>query len=256
MNSKPIVLVTGATAGIGQATAHFFAQHNYNVIITGRRQDRLRVLSQTLHDFYSTTSHSLCFDIRNQQETETALLGLPPEWQKIDVLINNAGLARGLDPIHEGNTEDWNEMIDTNIKGLLYVSRIVSRWMKDRNHGHIVNIGSTAGKDVYPNGNVYCATKFAVEALTRGMRMDLLPFGIKVSSVCPGFTETEFSEVRFHGDTTRAQNVYKGFQPLSAFDVASVVWFIVSQPTHVNIADVLVMPAAQASVGMVNRNLK
>lgn len=242
-----IALITGATSGIGEATASMFAMKGYDLIITGRRAERLSTLKNKLE---SKTTHilDLCFDVRNETDVRNAFSNLPKNWRKIDVLINNAGLAAGLEPIDSGNPDDWNRMIDTNVKGLLYVSHEVIKMMtKNNKGGHIVNIGSIAGKEVYPDGNVYCATKHAVDALTKGMRMDLLKHSIKVSQVCPGAVETEFSLVRFHNDAERAKSVYQGFEALVAKDIADCIWFVVSRPKHVNINDMIVMPSAQAS---------
>jgi len=244
---KKTALITGATSGIGEATARMLAEKGYNLIITGRRADRLKSLKEKLES-NSTHVLELCFDVRNETEVKENLSNLPDNWKKIDVLVNNAGLAAGLDSIDDGNSDDWNRMIDTNVKGLLYVSYEVAQLMKENKiEGHIVNIGSIAGKEVYPNGNVYCATKHAVDALSKGMRMDLLKHRIKVTQICPGAVETEFSLVRFHNDADRAKTVYQGFEPLVANDVAECIWFAVSRPSHVNINDMIVMPAAQAS---------
>lgn len=247
---KKVALVTGATSGIGEATALMFASNEYDLIITGRRSDRLKVLKSKL-ETESTQVLDLCFDVRDEHQVKSMLGKLPPYWKKIDVLVNNAGLAAGLDSIDNGDSDDWNRMIDTNVKGLLYVTKEVVRVMKDNNiEGHIINIGSIAGKEVYPNGNVYCATKHAVDALTKGMRMDLLKYNIKVTQICPGAVETEFSLVRFHNDVERAKTVYKGFESLVAMDIAECIWFAVSRPKHVNINDMIVMPSAQASSSM------
>ena len=244
---KKTALVTGATSGIGEATATLLATKGYNIIITGRRADRLKLLKEKLED-EAIQVLDLCFDVRNEAEVKDSFAGLSDSWKNIDVLINNAGLAAGLDSIDEGESEDWNRMIDTNVKGLLYVSYEVAQLMKkNKIEGHIVNIGSIAGKEVYPNGNVYCATKHAVDALTKGMRMDLLKHRIKVTQISPGAVETEFSLVRFHNDAERAKTVYQGYESLVAEDVAECIWFAISRPTHVNINDMLVMPAAQAS---------
>lgn len=248
-----IVLITGATSGIGEACAHLFARQHYNLILTGRRANRLQNLAQQLNTQYDAQVAVSAFDVRDSAQVTSNLEGLPAEWKKVDVLVNNAGLSQGLDPIQNGSFNDWDTMIDTNIKGLLYVSKIVSGWMVDNKFGHIVNIGSIAGKEVYANGNVYCATKFAVDALNKAMRVDLLPHGIKVTGVHPGAVETEFSEVRFKGDKERAKKVYDGFQPLIAADVAETVWFAVSRPAHVNINELVVMPAAQASAAIIDR---
>ena len=242
-----IALVTGATSGIGEATARMLADNGYDLIITGRRAERLETLKHNLEN-ETTRVLSLCFDVREEVEVKKKLGELPDSWRKVDVLINNAGLAAGFDPIDSGNSDDWNRMIDTNVKGLLYVSYEVAQMMKENNvGGHIVNIGSIAGKEVYPNGNVYCASKHAVDALTKGMRMDLLKHKIKVTQICPGAVETEFSLVRFHNDADRAKKVYQGFEALVASDIAECIWFAVSRPAHVNINDMIVMPAAQAS---------
>jgi 3-hydroxy acid dehydrogenase / malonic semialdehyde reductase len=251
----PIVLITGATSGIGMACAHVFAQHGYQLIITGRRSDRLTQLAVQLISQFNGQVQTCCFDVRDADASRQALESLPTEWQSIDVLVNNAGLSRGLEPISEGHLEDWNEMIDTNIKGLLHITRIVSPWMVERKKGHIINVGSTAAKQVYPGGNVYCATKFAVQAITDATRIDLVHQGIKVSAIHPGYVETEFSIVRFHGDEKRAEKVYEGFKPLSGNDVAEVIYWMASCPPHVNPADVVLLPDAQGGVGIVRKNL-
>ena len=244
---KKVALITGATSGIGEATACMFASNGYDLIITGRRSDRLKTLKNKLQN-EATKVLDLCFDVRNENEVKQALNDLPQEWAEIDVLINNAGLAAGLESFDTGSSEDWNRMIDTNVKGLLYVSYEVAQIMKEnKTNGHIVNIGSIAGKEVYPNGNVYCASKHAVDALSKGMRMDLLKHNIKVTQICPGAVETEFSLVRFHYDADRAKTVYEGYEALVASDIADCIWFVVSRPPHVNINDMVVMPAAQAS---------
>jgi NADP-dependent 3-hydroxy acid dehydrogenase YdfG len=248
---KKIALITGATSGIGKATAELFAQKGIHLILCGRRQERLEQIAKELALF--TQIQTLCFDVRNLEQVNQMLNTLPQEWQNIDILINNAGNAHGLEPIHTGNINDWDAMIDINVKGLLYVSQWVIPRMTARKAGHIVNIGSIAGKEVYPNGNVYCASKFAVDALTKGMRMDLNAFGIKVSQVAPGLVETEFSLVRFKGDTERAKKVYEGYQPLTAQDIADTIWYIVSAPAHVQIADIVVLPTAQASATIVKK---
>ncbi len=244
-------LITGATSGIGKATAQLFAQHGLDLILCGRREDRLQELQQELSA--RVRVHTLTFDVRNRAAVETAIASLPAHWQAIDVLINNAGNAHGLSPIQEGSVDDWDAMMDGNVKGLLYVSKAIIPGMVSRRGGHIINIGSLAAKEVYPNGNVYCASKHAVDALTQGMRLDLNPFGIKVTGIHPGLVETEFSVVRFKGDTQRADNVYKGYQPLVAEDIADVIWFAVSRPAHVVVADLLIMPTAQASATLVNK---
>ncbi len=241
-----IVLITGATSGIGEATALLLAQHKFDLILTGRRSEKLENLKEKIESESDIRVLTLNFDIRNRQETTNAIETLPAEWENIDILINNAGLAAGLSAIDEGNIDDWEQMIDTNIKGLLYISRAISADMAKRGEGHIINISSIAGKETYPSGNVYCATKHAVESLTKGMRLDLLQHGIKVTSVAPGAVNTEFSLVRFKGDKERADKVYEGFMPLYAEDIAETILFVVSRPAHVNIDNILVMPAAQA----------
>ena len=248
-----IALITGATAGIGEACANVFAREGYNLILTGRRLDRLEKLAAHLNNKYNVEVAVSSFDVRNREQVIENLEGLPAKWKKVNVLINNAGLSQGLDPIQKGSYDDWDTMIDTNVKGLLYVSRVVSNWMIDNGHGHIVNLGSIAGKEVYANGNVYCATKHAVDALNKGMRIDLLPHGIKVTAVHPGAVETEFSEVRFKGDKERARKVYEGFEPLAALDIAETIWFVASRPAHVNINDLVIMPTAQANAGTIFR---
>ena len=196
---------------------------------------------------------TLCFDVRDETEVKEKLGKLPEEWRKVDVLVNNAGLAAGLGAVQDGDTDDWNRMIDTNVKGLLYVTRAIAPGMVERHSGHIINIGSIAGKEVYPNGNVYCATKHAVDALTQGMRIDMLPHNIKVTQICPGAVETEFSLVRFHGDKQRSDKVYEGYENLVAEDIAECIWFVVSRPPHVNINDMVVMPVAQASAAIFHK---
>jgi len=242
------ILITGATSGIGKATALRFAEDKYRLILTGRRKDLLTEIASELERKFRTEVYPLSFDIRKKAEVEKSLDYLPGEWKKIDILVNNAGLAAGLDPVNVANTDDWDNMIDTNIKGLLYVSRKIIPWMIGQGNGHIFNIGSIAGKEVYHKGSVYAATKHAVDALTKGMRIDLLPFGIKVTQISPGAVETEFSKVRFKGDTERASLVYKGYEPLQAMDIANVIYFISTLPTRVNINDIVVMPQAQANV--------
>ena len=249
-----IALITGATSGIGEACAHLFAREKYNLILTGRRADRLGKLATELNTKFNVEVAVSQFDVRNREDVAENLEGLPVEWKKVDVLINNAGLSQGLDPIQNGSLDDWDTMIDTNVKGLLYVSKIVANWMINNKAGHIINIGSIAGKEVYANGNVYCASKHAVDALNKGMRIDLLPHGIRVSAIHPGAVETEFSEVRFKGDKDRAKKVYAGFEPLVADDIAETIWFVVSRPAHVNINDMVVMPTAQANAGTIFRD--
>ena len=228
-------LITGATSGIGKATAQILAKNNYKIILCGRREDRLIALAKELSAV--TEVHTLCFDVRDKKAVFERIHAIPEAFAAIDILINNAGNAHGLDPIQNGDLDDWDAMIDINVKGLLYVSKAVIPRMIERKSGHIINIGSIAGKEVYPNGNVYCASKHAVDALNQAMRMDLNPYGIRVGAIHPGAVETEFSEVRFKGDTDRAANVYKGFDPLRAEDIADIIHFVVSRPYHVNIAD-------------------
>ena len=249
-----IALITGASSGIGEACAHLFAQQGYHLILLGRREHLLEKIAQHLVDKYAIEIKKIQADVRDKENINYVLETLPTNWKKIDVLINNAGLSQGLDPIDKGNTDDWDTMIDTNIKGLLYVSKVVSGWMVAEKKGHIVNIGSIAGKEVYANGNVYCATKHAVDALNKAMRIDLLPHGIKVTGIHPGAVETEFSIVRFKGDENRAKKVYDGLEPLMAQDIADAVWYIVSRPAHVNISDMLIMPTAQATGTIVKRD--
>jgi 3-hydroxy acid dehydrogenase / malonic semialdehyde reductase len=243
---KRTILITGATSGIGEATALKLAENNFNLILTGRRNERLQLLKGKIESETQAEVLTLCFDVRNRHETEAAINNLPEKWKKVDVLINNAGLAVGLSSIANGDTDDWERMIDTNIKGLLYISKVISARMIDQGEGHIINISSIAGRETYPMGNVYCASKHAVQAITKGMRLDFLQHGIKVTSVCPGAVDTEFSLVRFKGDLQRAQKVYEGFTPLYAEDIAETILFVVTRPKHVNIDDILVMPADQA----------
>lgn len=245
------VLITGATSGIGEATARLLAENQYNLILCGRRQERLDKLKGELQA--KTKVATLSFDVRDYDAVKKALGTLSGEWKNIDVLINNAGNAHGLDPIHKGSVADWDAMMDINVKGLLYVSREIMPAMTERKAGHIINIGSIAGKEVYPNGNVYCASKFAVDAVTKGMRMDLNPFGIKVTCIHPGMVETEFSLVRFKGDAGKASAVYKGVKPLTGEDIADNILYVLSVPDHVVIADMVVFPKAQGSSTVVHR---
>jgi NADP-dependent 3-hydroxy acid dehydrogenase YdfG len=242
-----IAFITGATAGIGKATAEIFAKNGYNVIISGRRQERLLEFSAELKIKYKIDVLNLKFDVRNLKEVQSAISSIPENWKKIDLLVNNAGLAVGLNNIQEGEIDDWERMIDTNVKGLLYMTRNIAPIMIKNGSGHIINIGSIAGKEVYANGNVYCATKHAVDALNKGMRIDLLPQNIKVTAVNPGMVETEFSIVRFKGDDERAGKVYNGMQPLKAEDIAETIFWVASRPAHVNINDIIIMPAVQAN---------
>ena len=243
--------ITGATSGIGAATATNFAKNGINLILCGRRQERLDTLKAELQN--QVNVHTLTFDVRNKKDVANAINGLPEAFQHIDILINNAGNAHGLDPIQEGSTEDWDAMLDINVKGLLYVSDMIIPKMIAQNNGHIINIGSTAGKEVYPKGNVYCASKHAVDAINQGMRIDLNGYNIRVGAVNPGMVETEFSEVRFKGDSEKADKVYQGFKPLQAEDIADIIHFVVTRPYHVNIADLVVMSVDQASSTVVNK---
>ena len=247
-----IVFITGATSGIGLACARQFAQQGARLLIAARREERLQELSTELSST-GTDALWLMLDVRNQSAVQTAVDGLPEEWQEIEVLVNNAGLSRGLDTIQEGKLEDWEEMIDTNVKGLLYISRAVLPGMVSRGNGQVINIGSVAGREVYQKGNVYCATKHAVAALTTGMRLDLLGTGVRVTTIDPGLVETEFSVVRFHGDQERAAAVYRGLIPLSADDVADAVIYCATRPPHVSVAEMLLFPTAQASATQVTR---
>lgn len=244
---RKTVLITGATSGIGEAVAVKFAESSDRLIITGRRKERLEELANHLKSTYGTEILPLCFDVRERSEVEKCLGDLPQEWRQIDILINNAGLAVGLGHIDEGVTEDWDRMIDTNVKGLLYVTRVIAPMMVTRGSGHIFNIASIAGKEVYENGAVYCASKHAVDALSRGMRLDLLRHGIKVTNVAPGMVETEFSLVRFKGDADRAAGVYTGLEPLTGEDIAGVIHYCASLPDHVCISDLVITPKAQAN---------
>ena len=251
MNSKRTVFLTGATSGIGEATARLLARNNFRLILCGRRDDRLETISKALSGI--TEVHTLQFDVRHRSQVSKAIQGLPDSWKQIDVLINNAGNAHGFDPIQSGNVDDWEAMIDINVKGLLFVSREILPGMVERKSGHVINIGSIAGREIYPNGNVYSASKFAVEALTRSMRVDLNAAGIKVTGINPGLVETEFSLVRFKGDATKASGTYQGLKPLLGEDIADVILFALTRPPHVVIADFVVFPLAQASATVVNR---
>ncbi|MEQ3500896.1 SDR family NAD(P)-dependent oxidoreductase [Tenacibaculum sp. SSH1-16] len=245
-------LITGATSGIGKATAQLFSKNNINLILCGRRVEKLQKLQQELSKF--TKVHILQFDVRYNEEVQNAINSLPDEFKHIDILINNAGNAHGLNSIQNGNIDDWDAMIDGNVKGLLYVSKAIIPQMVERNNGFIVNIGSIAGKDVYPNGNVYCASKFAVNALNKGMRIDLNQHNIRVCAIHPGLVETEFSDVRFKGDSERAKTVYQGYKALQPEDIADIIHFVITRPYHVNIEDLIVYPTAQASATIVNKN--
>lgn len=250
---KKTALITGATSGIGKATAFALANTNINLIICGRKEEELEKLQKILKEQVEVTT--LCFDVRDKEAVFSKIKQIPKNFQKIDILINNAGNAHGLNPIQAGDIDDWDAMIDINVKGLLYVSKAVIPQMVERKSGHIINIGSTAGKEVYPNGNVYCASKFAVDALNQGMRIDLNSEGIRVGAINPGLVHTGFSKVRFKGDEERAEKVYEGFQPLLPEDIADIIAFVVSRPPHVNIADLTVMPTAQASSTIVKKTV-
>lgn len=245
--TKKIALISGATSGFGKATAELFAKNNYNLILTGRREDRLQKITKDLSEQYKVEVLPLCFDIRDQKAVEKTISSLNESWKNIDVLINNAGLASGFGLIQDGEIDDWEKMIDTNVKGLLFLSKAIMPLMIANKSGHIINIGSTAGKEVYLNGNVYCATKHAVDAISKSMRIDLLQHGIKVTQICPGAAETEFSEVRFHGDKEKAKSVYKGYQPMTAEDIASLIYFAATLPPHLCINDLVVTSLAQAN---------
>ncbi|MDO8999556.1 MAG: SDR family oxidoreductase [Bacteroidota bacterium] len=249
-----LVLITGATSGIGKSTAELFAKNGHDLIITGRREERLSELKTQLESDFKIKVTSLCFDIRKLSEVENSISQLSEANKKIDVLVNNAGLAAGLGPIQNGNIDHWERMIDTNVKGLLYITRAVSNLMIENKKGHIINIGSVAGKEVYANGNVYCATKHAVDALSKSMRIDLLSHNIKVTAINPGMVETEFSVVRFDGDEAKAKKVYEGLQPLTPEDIAETIYWVANRPAHVNINDILIMPTVQATATNVIRN--
>ena len=251
---KRTILITGATAGIGEATARRFAEDGWTVIATGRRAERLRALKNDLESAHQTRIIPLAFDISDRDATEAAVRSLPDDVRPIDVLVNNAGLALGREPLQDGDPDDWDTMIDTNVKGLLYISRVVAADMKARGDGHIINLSSIAAKEVYPNGNVYCATKHAVDALTKGMRLDLLPHGVRVTAIAPGMVETEFSKVRYKGDDATADQVYDGFTPLTGSDVADMIHFAATRPKHVCINDLLVMATDQGNAVTVRRS--
>jgi len=247
-----IIMITGATAGFGRATAKKFARNGYNVIITGRRKERLAELEKELRT-YKIKVLPLDFDVRNKNEVESAVMNLPDEWKNIDILVNNAGLAAGLSHIDDGDTDDWDRMVDTNVKGLLYITRAIAPLMVARKRGHIINISSIAGKDIYENGNVYCATKSAVDTLSKSMRIDLLKHNIKVTNIAPGMAETEFSLVRFRGDEEKAKAVYKGIEPLTGEDLANVIYYCATLPAHVCINELSITPTQQATVNQVIR---
>jgi Short-chain alcohol dehydrogenase of unknown specificity len=251
-----IALITGATSGIGKESALLFAQKGFDIIATGRRQERLTALEKEIKENYKVDILTLCFDVRNQEEVNNNLGSLPKKWQAIDVLLNNAGGAWGKEPIYDGDTKDWDQMIDTNVKGLLYVSKIIIPFMKERCKGHIFNICSIAGKETYAGGAVYCASKAAVNSISYGMRLDLNPFNIKVTNICPGAVETEFSIIRFKGNKAKADATYQGFTPLTGKDIAQTIVYCALLPEHVCIADLTIFPTAQASSGLFNRNSK
>ncbi len=248
-----IAFITGASAGIGEATAHILASNGYDLILNARRKDRIEKLAIDLKNQFGVNCHCLVFDVRLHTEVKNAIESLPLEWQNIDVLVNNAGLASGLAPIYDGDLNDWEAMIDTNVKGLLYVSKYILPILKNKGSGHVINIGSIAGKEVYANGNVYCATKHAVDALSKGMRIELASFGVKVTAIHPGAVETEFSIVRFHGDEEKAKKVYEGFENLVAADIAEAIWFCLNRPFRVNINELIIMPTAQPVASIINR---
>jgi len=248
-----IVFVTGATSGIGQATAHRFASNGYNIILAGRRSDRLNETAVEIQNKYKVNTLALELDVRDRQAVMESVSQLEDKWAEINILVNNAGLASGLDFIQDGNLDDWDQMIDTNVKGLLYISKAVIPGMIRRGKGHIINIGSTAGKEVYTKGNVYCASKHAVDAITKGMRIDLLGTGIKVTQIAPGAAETEFSLVRFHGNAEQAKKVYQGFQPMTPDDIAEVIFYTTTLPEHLCINDLVLTSVAQANSFYIHR---
>ena len=247
MGKSKIAFISGATAGIGEAAAHHLAAEGYKLILNGRRAEKLKLLESALKEEYSIDCLLLPFDVQNRDEMTQSISGIPEDWMDIDILLNNAGLAAGLATVHEADWEDWEQMINTNVKGLINLTRLVSPWMVKRQSGHIVNISSIAGKEVYNKGAVYCASKHAVDAFTKGLRIDLAPYNIKVTSIAPGAVNTEFSLVRFKGDQQMADQVYEGFDPLLAEDIAEAIMFAVSRPAHVNVNDMLIMPTAQAN---------
>ena len=250
-----IVLITGASSGIGEACAISFAREGYSLILNARRKEKIEKLADNLSNDFGIKVWKLIFDVRDKETVLNEIAAIPEDWKNIDILINNAGLALGLSDLNEGDTDDWEQMIDTNVKGLLYVSKAVIPGMIERKKGHIINIGSIAGKETYLKGNVYCATKHAVDSLNKAMRMELLPYNIRVSLVNPGATNTEFSQVRFKGDKERADSIYKGYKPLSGNDIARCILFCAELPDHVNINDMLIMPTAQASAGLFNKEI-
>lgn len=252
---RKVVLITGASSGIGFSCAKAFAAAGFDLILNARRAERIEQLAGELAEQWGVECLPMVFDVRDREAVFNQLSKLEGKWRKIDVLVNNAGLALGLSDIQDGDLDDWDQMIDTNVKGLLYVSKAVMPLMIEQGQGQIINIGSIAGRETYPKGNVYCATKHAVDSLTKAMRMDLLPHGIRVSQVSPGAAQTEFSEVRFKGDTQRAEKVYEGFKPLTGDDIAHCVLFCATLPAHLTVNDMLVMPSAQASAGLIHRTL-
>lgn len=248
---RPTVFITGATSGIGRATAEFLAEKNFRLILCGRREEKLKELESILGNYTDITS--LKFDVRSKKAVFSAIKSLPEKFKNIDVLINNAGNAHGLSPIQEGDLDDWDAMLDINVKGLLYVTRAILPQMIENNKGFIVNIGSTAGKEVYPMGNVYCASKHAVNAINKGIRMDLNQYNIRVTAIHPGLVKTAFSEIRFKGDTKRAEKVYQGYEALQSKDIAEIIHFVITRPDHVTIEDLVVYPSAQASATLINK---
>jgi serine 3-dehydrogenase len=248
-----IVLVTGASSGIGEACARVFAEAGAKLIVAARRSQRLEQLASELQQAHGTTTHAIELDVRDRDRVESTLRSLPREWSEIDILVNNAGLSRGLNKLHEGSIDDWEEMIDANVKGLLYVTRAIVPGMVQRQRGHVINIGSIAGRQTYPGGNVYCASKAAVRSISEGLKQDLIGTPVRVSEVQPGLVETEFSDVRFHGDTERAKNTYKGLTPLTGADIADVVLFCATRAPHVNVSEMLVVPTDQATATLVHR---
>jgi 3-hydroxy acid dehydrogenase/malonic semialdehyde reductase len=253
MNLSGTVLITGASSGIGEACAHAFAAAGARLVLTARRRERLEALAAELRDAHGTECHLLTLDVRDRNGVASAFAGLPAEWAAIDVLVNNAGMARGTDKVQNGAPGEWDDVVQTNVNGLLYVTRAVTAGMVGRGRGHVINLGSVAGHEVYPGGAVYCATKHAVGAITKGLRMDLLGTGLRVSTVDPGMVETEFSVVRFGGDQERADKVYRGMTPLTAADIADTVLWVATRPAHVNIDEIIIKPTDQASATMVHR---
>lgn len=253
-NPAKIVLITGATSGIGEACAWKFAHGGHDLIITGRRAERLANLAAAIAAGTGRQVHTLCFDVRDREACAGAVDSLPPAWRAVSILINSAGLAAGRDPVQSASLDDWDEMVDANVKGLLYMTRLVSPLMIERQSGHIINLGSLAGRDVYPSGAAYCGTKFAVGAISRATRLDLLEHGIRVTNIAPGLVETEFSIVRFKGDTQKAKSVYEGITPLTAADIAESIWWAASQPLHVNIDEIVISARAQGDARTVVRN--